>query len=350
MSSRKRQRRQNELVDQYESHIRQKSESAVLSSKSDNDLFTVDRVGSKSAKRKIAKQEVAKSEARSSLSESTLIQKVLSGKVLSTRRRNHFQVNGGNADNSLDDIWANEPLESSPKIARNPKKKLRIAKPGQSYNPAVDDHQDVAAEALALQIQKEEKEAKLDAVHAQLTQPRYLIEDDDVDDGSDDASVESAADDLNDSAEARKSKQNQKLTQAQRNKIKRRKESEYYLKKEKQEKLFLKSIDNLPRIIHEINKAEAENETKQLIRQEHKKEKESENLALSYDEAGAIPLSDELKGSLRCLLPKGSSLKNQVERFRSTDELIDKTFRKPTLFDKRHKGKKIKWVAKYKYT
>eukprot|EP01041_Mallomonas_annulata_P003257 gene3257-6444_t len=344
MSSKKRIRRENEVADEHAKHIRLSVDEALIASKPNNDMFIVDRVGSKTTKRKFVQEAVVKANGLSkSSAENVLVAKVVAGKVLATRKR--FQVKDNkNEGNNIVDIWSdNDPPIKSNRITVN--KKLKVALPGLSYNPSLDDHQDVIAEAIALQIKKEEKDAKTKGPIEYNPIESHNIYEIEQDESSSDEDVDTN----NDTTTAFRMKQKVKLTKAQRNKIRNRKEKEFKVLQNNINKNILKSIDTIPKIIKDITTIELQAESKAMLRKAQD-ESRNDTSAMTYEDAGSVPLSDELLGSLRCLRPKGNIIKDQVSKMRISKDMMDVDRRKRTKYEKPHGGKRIKWVAKYKYT
>jgi nucleolar protein 53 len=227
-----------------------------------------------------------------------------------------------------------------------PQKKLTVAPGGQSYNPSFSDHQDAVAEALALELKKreeEERNRKTDAppVLSDLTKLVSVGFDGDESDEEDEYEDENGL--------LVKRKRTEKLTRAQRNKIRARNIAAHEKAKAKQEKGILKSIDMLPHVLRTLEEEEKYKEEMKKLRETKKKEA-MESTAMTYEDAGHVPLSDELRGSLRTLKPKGSTLKIQVSRMRATGDMMRPDRRKRKTYEKPHADKKIKWIPKYKYT
>jgi hypothetical protein len=73
--------------------------------------------------------------------------------------------------------------------------------------------------------------------------------------------------------------------------------------------------------------------------------------AMSYHEAGEVPLSDELSGSLRRIIPKGSGLNNTVSKLKSTGALqFRDKFNRRKGDNTLRQQKRVVWVARHKYT
>jgi hypothetical protein len=138
--ARKRQR-ESEIVQLYETLVDDENTQSLLVSKADDDLFVVDRVGSKRMRRKITKEE----EARKTTSIVSKVDRKLVEKLESQPSRRKKKVGGAMA---VSDIWADEvtPVKDVGKGGK--KKAIKIPEGGLSYNPSHDDHQDILAEVF----------------------------------------------------------------------------------------------------------------------------------------------------------------------------------------------------------
>lgn len=104
----------------------------------DDDLFVVDRGGSKNKKRKIQKTETQKKNSgTTSRTEQILINRIKNTKkepkAVKARKDEAF------------DLWGVEEVTKQPRPTTR-KSFKKIAVPGMSYNPAHDDHQEALAE------------------------------------------------------------------------------------------------------------------------------------------------------------------------------------------------------------
>jgi hypothetical protein len=115
-----------------------------------------------------------------------------------------------------------------------------------------------------------------------------------------------------------------------------------------EEKRVLKELDALPKHIKAVEENEKRLETKKSYTALLKENAAKETPSMTYVEAEAVPLSDELGGSLRTIVPKGRAVVDQTNAMRDAGELTARDRRRRTR-EKPHAGKKIKWVAKYKY-
>lgn len=136
--SKKRHRRVNEVVESYEKAVISVNEASALTSKDDDELFVLDRVGSKNSRRKITKEENAKlTDKVVSKTERVLIKK-LSANMGAKSKPQQTKA-------PVTDIWGDDCNASAAK-ANLRKKALKVPRGGFSYNPSLNEHQDVVAE------------------------------------------------------------------------------------------------------------------------------------------------------------------------------------------------------------
>jgi hypothetical protein len=71
---------------------------------------------------------------------------------------------------------------------------------------------------------------------------------------------------------------------------------------------------------------------------------------MRYEEGASVPLSDELTGSLRTVVPKGLPVSERAARLRDRGLLADPAFqrRKRKVHEKPHKPRALVWHPKYK--
>lgn len=119
----------------------------------------------------------------------------------------------------------------------------------------------------------------------------------------------------------------------------------------KDEKQLLKELDALPRHVRDVEAREKRLEDRRafvtLLRQNAAEDAQNEKM--TYDEADSVPLSDELNGSLRTIVPKGRAIVDQTNAMRANGALMARDRRTRKTKEKPHAGKKVKWVARYKY-
>jgi hypothetical protein len=145
-------------------------------------------------------------------------------------------------------------------------------------------------------------------------------------------------------------KQPERKTRTQRNKEKNRSLRQYELLQRQREKRFLKSIHHAPKVAKEIEQVATEQEIKRVALQNLiKQTKEEESEKLTYTEAGVVPLTDELNGSLRMIKPKGVAVAEQVNSMVRSGDLMAKDRRRRRQGEYPHGPRKVKWIPKYKY-
>ncbi len=238
------QKRVKKTALEYEESVAQLSAADASSLKADESLFTLDRTGSKSAKRKIAQVLAPQQKGEFvSVTEKKLIERALNPKKPIYEK----YVTKIGSDEARD-LWGDADADISTSDKSMPTRKLRTAHPGQSYNPASGDHQDAVATAVALQIKKEELE---------------------------------------------------------------------------------RSNSNAARI---------------LLKQK------AAPKSLDYDDIGTVPLSDELGGGLRTVIPKGVALVQREQSMRKSGDVMEQDRRTRRAHEKPHAGRRTAWHAKYKYT
>eukprot|EP01036_Dinobryon_divergens_P031466 gene31466-40866_t len=342
-----RQKRIVELVKEYEdASLIELSEKRLVAQK-DEELFTVDTAGRQSRKRKAR---LDFSEARSPLrhppskAESRLVKKLLVTSRPSPAKKDAT---------SLSDLWGDCEQVTAVDSVRRPSS---VALPGQSYNPTPRDHQNILAEAVALEIIKRENAERFDKPVAVSTtdavvsqQSQDPAEDEDDEDG--DEEEEEADEDGDDgSAEGRRpgAGRPKTLTRAQRNKKRRRSEESHRQLSEERHRRLLQSIDQLPKILQEMAASDKRRSARKAALQA--KKKASSAASLTYEQSAEVPLSDELCGSLRQLRPKGRPLGERLRLLRSSGRAAPA----PRLGGQRahmkpHAAKRVVWHAKYKY-
>lgn len=237
--SKKIQKRVKKSAEDFENAVAQSSASIEQEVQGDEVLFTLDRSGSKSAKRKVVEEILPKATGKYiSATEKKLVERAL---VLSQKPK----TKPSNATNTnISDIWSEESLESKEDNLNTRNKKLKVALPGQSYNPSQSDHQNAVAQGVALQITRDEA-----------------------------------------------------------------------------------ILNNSAKVV-----------ARKLSTQ-----------SMSYEEIGAIPLSDELGGGLRTVLPKGVALSHHASAMRQSGDLAAIDRRTRRAHEKPHGPRRTAWHAKYKY-
>ena len=199
-----------------------------------------------------------------------------------------------------------------------------IADPGASYNPDHEQHQDMMGEALAEAYEDRREERRLKPLkYETMSLQQALLDRTRIVDPSDMLEVDEeydAADALTIiPANAGKVVKRERLTQAKRNKRERAKQAAKRQQKEKDAKEKLKQLDQLQQISKEVEVMSSE----QLLRQEKRAAArivaQTKPLRLGkhkFQEASLVmevPLTEELKGSLRAARPKGNLLGDRLK-------------------------------------
>ena len=415
----KRIRKTNE---EYNISVAAGSSISSLHGKSDSEIFVIDRRGSKSAKRKAEKELVPKARRQFTSSTEKLLIKRTGDKLKQRLTTQNVEVPTKVLAVSSD-LWDNEVFGSSSKLAsleegssssRHPSsrriratdktgnrlpakpKYLKVAVPGMSYNPSKQDHQQALAAALALQLKKERELEQaqgtsqsvsaasgesLFSPHGDASGCASACFEDGTEDGSvvSDSSNESGSKNENDgddqqtarlnsdgSHSGRKSSQKQKLTRAQRNKIKNRRIVEAQKRQDQACRAMLSSIDDLPALVRSVEQDEQVCATERALRRAHREQLKAEQQqeaisAMTYVEAGSVPLSDELGAShigpssanpcssLRRLVPKGAPVQQTLGAMQHSGAASKPDRRKRRAYEKPYGSKNLVWIPKYKY-
>jgi len=350
--SRKIQKRIKQVSQDLEDALLNNAIQLTTQNKSDDSLFMIDRKGSKSIRKRVVQEVLPKSQGvYISATEKRLIQKVLTSKP----KQPYARFYSTSENKALKDLWDADVIEHNDSDDVNypttKRRRLKVAVPGQSYNPSIEDHQNALAEAVALQLKKEDstiepKSTSLVPFHKSITSIDASTAHGGADhDDSDDDSMDST----NNSSTAitERKKLQTKYTRAQRNRIKAISIAKASKSIELLDSNILQSIDNLPSILKEINKKEEYLELRKTIIPEP--EIDSNILSLGYEDVGTVPLSDEIGGGLREVIPKGTSLVDRAVTMRRTGDLNVQNKRARRAYEKPHAAKRVVWVAKYKY-
>lgn len=411
--SAKRTKRIRETNTEYEEAVHQVSQQKALAHVDNKALFTVDRAGSKAKRRKVQEEIIPKEEGRFvSKTEQYLIEKqrkrLESGQQRKAYGSDVVEIGNKKIVTKVADIWGEEEQEEQTANikARPHKHSLKIALPGQSYNPSEIDHQNTLAQAVSIHLKKiedaktafdliEEQEAakkeqqklilagdssddddssdednddkdkkkkrkeKALAKHAvdgeKLKTMTAVLLDEDSDSDSDDTGSDSDdtdADDANNQINPRSSRQ-KVLTKAQRNKRRARRQAEHEARRAAIEKKKALDLIVVKHIKKNLKQEEAEQAAQRKIKEalevERKKaEEEEKTKRLRAYEVAAVPLSDELQGSLRAMKPKGAPTMDTMQAMIASGETRGAFERKRRAYEKPHGAKRIKWFAKYK--
>ena len=359
--------------------VHQQIQDNILESKLDDELFIIDTRGSKNAKGRITKEKIQK-------------QSLSKGEKKQLTKAKTKQIKNQNKIESLTeqkvyDLWSDERSSSNissqnlkdkskaPIDATKKKRSLTsLIKSGMSYNPALDQHQEVLAEALLLEQKKVEKEekSKLSLLNSMPIVPSNIMnnkalltdthdefynvnqkrdneeEDDDDDDDEGNNNLDSS-----NPVSLKKAIKMKLTTTAEKNKKRDRKDNLYKETQERKKKELMHDIKLLPTLIKEIKKNTnkqiqlKQSKTKEITLLQKKKQADA-LIKLSYEDAGSIPLSDELNGTLRQLKPKGNQMKDFALWKVKTGEAMSKDRRKRRAYEKPHGRENVKWIQAVK--
>lgn len=206
--SKKREKRIRQTNEEFEEALKNVSEQQSLANKVDDALFTMDRAGSKSKRRRVQEEIVPKEEGKFvSATEKHLINKQIkllkegktrkaygSDVVALKSKTGNIVSDNGKVTSSLEDLWGEGDEEErhinkrKTAAAKPHQGVLKIALPGQSYHPSQQDHQDTLAQALSLHMRKLEKaKTSFDLVPTSSQSTGLVLADDsDSDDDSSD--------------------------------------------------------------------------------------------------------------------------------------------------------------------
>ncbi|RYH29452.1 hypothetical protein EON65_08490 [archaeon] len=351
--SKKRQRRIAETNAELEEAVQEEAEKAKFEAADDSALFTIDSRASKRLKRKVEKEIIPeKNGTLLTVSERAIVAKLKKTMEAGEERKKYgasiVQKVGDKIDVPLKDVWGEDEVNDNQKPSRIGIRQHKVKKPlpGQSYHPPVAAHQDALAEALATEMKKIEKE--------QERMPIAMLKDTKaitrllLGEGAEGADEEEEEEEDTEVGEVSGyttlivKKKKDKLTKAQRNRQKTRRQEETELKNKKTEEEFLHSIDKADQIAKALAEQEEKTRNAKLVRELRKTPK------VETIDVNAVALSDELGGSLRTIIPKGVAVRDAVKTLIATGEANCKN-RKGRKVDHAHKEKKIKWFAKYKY-
>ena len=238
---------------------------------------------------------------------------------------------GSSAAEKTHPLWT-QPARNSRNTARPDAKKnnkvsstkhrvsdVEVAVGGQSYHPEFGQYKDLMGKAVAEEegrlAARAAKMKKYDFVPKEATIEAMLSSSDDESDSEDEGA--DGMGEVGGSEDGAKKtsnhKKQEKLTQAQRNKIARRKKREWDEKQAKIEKKFLKSINTAEDVMHKLKKAE--NQSLEGIEQAKKfaaakllkRPKPKRGGKVVDDSHIEVSLTEDLAGSMRLLKPEGSA-------------------------------------------
>ncbi len=264
---------------------------------------------------------------------------------------------------------------------------------GQSYNPSVDDHKKALKEAALLEKTKLEKDkvnieslvvntddikqiTKDNRIKHDISEQNNMNDneneyesdsdsdsdsddylssssDDDIDDDIDDDTKSKGKNTMNLSKKERQLRNGDKMTRTERNKQRERKRRVHEENLNRNAKKLGRSLNTAAEVSKKLKKEKAEQEKRRKdILKLKKATAEKQKISLTYHEAGYVPLPDELvgRGSLRLIRPKGSTIVAQQQGMVEVGDATSRTRRNRKHNEKPHAAKRIKWVAKHKYT
>lgn len=301
--SKKREKRIAQLSKEYEDAVVDQALTKSYEAIANDNLFVVDRDGSAKRKKKAMKELIPKAtNTFISPTEQKIINKYITKGFPSQTKKAYGEDiveisskkrKGGKVlESSLTDIWG-EVTPSHDDSEESKKKKMRVALPGQSYHPNPRDHQNLVAEAVAIEMKLQEAtnpkstenstkalipaEYSVNNFHLQNQTARDITnlllsnnndDDDDEDDDEDNDSSDDDSDDNNSEEgeeiegenKKKKKKVPEKLTKAQLNKKKAQRMARYEQRQLKAQEIIDKSIDQLPNILNELEQLKELNE------------------------------------------------------------------------------------------
>ena len=390
------------------------AEAATVLDIQDDNLFTLDRGASKAARRRMNKDVELKDnngniistselriieKRRKDIEENGLVIKDSNGKF-----SNFHDIWGNDEDDDLIKRKSNGKLiktknnRSINTKTRRSQQPSSIAKSlmkssigGQSYNPSVDDHKKALKEAALLEKTKLEKDkvnieslvvntddikqiTKDNRIKHDISEQNNMNDneneyesdsdsdsddylssssDDDIDDDIDDDTKSKGKNTMNLSKKERQLRNGDKMTRTERNKQRERKRRVHEENLNRNAKKLGRSLNTAAEVSKKLKKEKAEQEKRRKdILKLKKATAEKQKISLTYHEAGYVPLPDELvgRGSLRLIRPKGSTIVAQQQGMVEVGDATSRTRRNRKHNEKPHAAKRIKWVAKHKYT
>ncbi|CAN0158939.1 unnamed protein product, partial [Scytosiphon promiscuus] len=199
--------------------------------------------------------------------------------------------------------------------------KLGVCHPGQSYNPTEEDHEDVLASAVAVELKRQEAiEEEKAPISAGMSKETLALIDESSSDEEDDGNAPLSL--------GKPTPASGKLTRAQRNKQKRAKVAKYELAVRQNKKKMSKSIDHTGVVAMGSTRCN--------------------NKDVIAGRSVPVNLGEELFGSLRQLKAQGSVLLDKVELLKANKAHPDRRRGKERA-KKAPKGFKKKHTYKDRY-
>ncbi|TDH65345.1 hypothetical protein CCR75_000676 [Bremia lactucae] len=341
---RRRQQRAKEIGELVEESIRREAEDKKLQHVEAEKLFQIDNKGGAPApltkKQKLERMQKdpllassRKFNAAKAHKSELLAVKKLQEKVVQLQQQDKL-----NKSQKVEDLWGHDGNVKDDKqnellddyVAPVVKKKImrrklvastkyavatvEVAAAGQSYHPDFDSHQDIVAEAVANELEKQEKKAQLQKPLANGMSEETLQYIKQVSD-------EESSDTEDDELDRKPRKCPATVTRAQRNKRSRHKQMEVKHHMRRGEKSIIKQINASNHILHDILKSEKEaakkQELKKILLEQKLQDPPLVRVAGKYtklERETPVSFSEELTGSMRTLKPKGHPL---LDRFDS---------------------------------
>ncbi|KAF9168638.1 hypothetical protein DFQ26_004274 [Actinomortierella ambigua] len=263
------------------------------------------------------------------------------------------------AQDFVKEVITKAPVKAPITLKLRPKAAIPAVKeshPGASYNPTMQDHQNLLRIAHEEELKKLQDMEKLES---QLAYPKELDEmvpfddrtggllegsDEEEEEEDDDEEGEEGDDETTDG----KKKVKGKKTQAERNRLARAQET---MKKEleiKKQKELLKQANQLKNIIKTVEEQEAELEKKRTENETKKEEKARAGMKRVGKfnipkERTHVQLQEELAESLRQLKPEGSLMKDRFQSF------VERNIIEPRMPVAKRRRYKLKTYEKHSY-
>lgn len=320
----------------------------ATSGKKNDELFTIDRKGSKSIRNRMTV--VDEKQGQISQTELKLLKKVMRA----SKPDSTIDLKKDTSINQLIDLWQTDNLipTSNSDSTQPSKKKKTILHSGISYNPSFSSHENIMAEALALEMTRIDTENQ-NKMSFFLTAPLFNSNQngDDVNPESDDEDISLSLSNIGTAADGsgalRKPTQRERITRAKRNKRKAHNLMQLGITQRKTKESLMKSINALPKYISDIDSEEKKCALKKRIK-DLKKSTVVDPTRLKNSEVSTVPLSDELRGSIRQMAPKNASMQTTLDAMVESGKAW-KPLKKRRKYDKPHGSRRVVWVAKHKY-
>ena len=149
MTTRKRIKRQEATAAEHSLNLSMAKEIEVLQDSKNDDLFTIDRGGSKRAKQKIEAENRHQNTTTASKTERALLRKLMAQSKQITAPKDCTEASGPGDLWEVGETSSSAKKSSSSRAQRSQIKRL-VVRPGQSYNPSQADHQNLLAEVITL--------------------------------------------------------------------------------------------------------------------------------------------------------------------------------------------------------